>query len=328
MEEQSSDSVKGPEASDIEPKVKIQLSKGAILTLIVGGAVVWSLLLLYLLGAGIGLYALNWRFGWVTATTKVVPYPAAWVNVEPITFAELFRQKGHILKFFRQTGSKVPDEKVLEQRALELLIREKVVEKLCTQYGIRVNKEELEKTLNQLYEENGGKESFEEILWQFYGFKPPEIRELVRYSLKQEKLMNYFEEHLRKKVHLAHILLPASEEQKAKEVLKLAKKGKDFAQLAKQYSVDNKTKQKSGDLGYFASDELVKVIAKDKIVERKKIEEFKNKVWSAQTGAVVLFRGDRGWQIVKVLDFRGSEDKDFDAWLQSQINQSFVLRFI
>jgi len=310
----------------VEPKVKIQLSKKGFFTILIALTTLWSLFLIYLVVVGIGLYALNWRSIWVKKTTAVIPYPAAWVNVEPITFSKLFQQKTHIVQFFRQTGSQLPDDKDLEQRTLDLLIREKVVEKLAVVYNLRVGQEELDKALNQLYEENGGQKSFEEILWQFYGFTPTEIKNLVRFSLKQEKLINYYEDNLRKKVHLAHILL--SEENKAKEIASQAKKGADFSELAKKNSTDKETKTKGGDLGYFAPDELVRVIAKDKTADKKQLEDFKKKVWSAKENSVLVFHTNRGWQVVKVLDFRGTEDREFDDWLQDQIEQSFVLRFI
>jgi len=313
-------------ALSAEPKVKIQLSKKGFFTILIALITLWSLFLIYLVVVGIGLYALNWRSTWVKKTTAVIPYPAAWVNVEPITFSELFQQKTHIVQFFRQTGSQLPDDKDLEQRTLDLLIREKVIEKLAVVYNLRVGQEELDKALNQLYEENGGQKSFEEILWQFYGFTPTEIKNLVRFSLKQEKLINYYEDNLRKKVHLAHILL--SEENKAKEIASQAKKGADFSELAKKNSTDKETKTKGGDLGYFAPDELVRVIAKDKTADKKQLEDFKKKVWSAKENSVLVFHTNRGWQVVKVLDFRGTEDREFDDWLQDQIEQSFVLRFI
>jgi peptidyl-prolyl cis-trans isomerase D len=73
-----------------------------------------------------------------------------------------------------------------------------------------------------------------------------------------------------KKVHARHILFPISEKAKtaeiqeildrAKKVLDLARKGDNFAELARKYSEDS-TAAKGGDLGYFKSDDMVKPFA-------------------------------------------------------------------
>jgi peptidyl-prolyl cis-trans isomerase D len=73
-----------------------------------------------------------------------------------------------------------------------------------------------------------------------------------------------------KKVHARHILFRISEKAKtaeiqeildrANKVLDLARKGDDFAELARKYSEDS-TAAKGGDLGYFKSDDMVKPFA-------------------------------------------------------------------
>lgn len=73
-----------------------------------------------------------------------------------------------------------------------------------------------------------------------------------------------------KKVHARHILFRISEKAKtaeiqeildrAKKVLDLARKGDNFAELARKYSEDS-TASKGGDLGYFKSGDMVKPFA-------------------------------------------------------------------
>ena len=84
------------------------------------------------------------------------------------------------------------------------------------------------------------------------------------YQLNQE---NYREPQ---KVRARHILFRISEKAKtaeiqktldrAKKVLELARRGDNFAELARQYSEDS-TAAKGGDLGYFKSDDMVKPFA-------------------------------------------------------------------
>jgi len=280
---------------------------------------------IYLAIVGIGLYFFNWRAGFVKVTAQIVPYPAAWVNIFPISFSEVFREKAHAMKFYQQTGSPLPQEDVLEKKTIDILIRHKMIQNLVSKYHLSVSNDEVKKTLDKLYEENGGKQSFEEILWQFYGYRPKEIYNLVVLSLMQEKLIAHFEDNILKKVHLAHILV--QDETQAKNLLKQAKE-KDFSLLAKNNSLDKQTKDKNGELGYFAQDELVKVILKDKSVDKKLLNNFIDKVWKAKQGEVFIFHTDRGWQVIKVLDFKGQEEREFEDWFSEQVNKALVFHFV
>ncbi len=310
------------EETSISAKVDVARLKK---TLLFSGIILATLLVVYLLVVGVGLYVFRWRGNWVKWTAKVFPYPAGWVRIYPITFAEVFREVGHAQKFYQQTGGMAPSEAELEAKAIDTLLRFKLVEVLSAQYHLRVQPEEVQKTLNQLYEENGGKESFEEIVWQFYGLRPAEVKRLIFLTLLEEKLYRYFEDNLRRKIHLAHILI--QDEKQAKKVFKLAEK-QDFSALAKKYSKDKNTKEKGGELGYFAPDELASVIAKGKELDRKLYLDFKKKVWGAKEGKVFLFHTPRGWQIIKVLGYRGEVDKKYEEWFKEKQSEGLILKFI
>jgi peptidyl-prolyl cis-trans isomerase D len=114
------------------------------------------------------------------------------------------------------------------------------------------------------------------------------------YQLRQE---NYREP---KKVRARHILFRISEKaktaeiqetlDKAKEVLELARKGDNFAELARKYSEDS-TAAKGGDLGYFKSGDMVK--------------PFADSAFSLQKGEISdLVRTRFGIHIIKVEDIK------------------------
>jgi len=280
-----------------------------------------SLAVFYIIIVGVGLYFLGWRMNFVKRTARVIPYPAAWVNIFPILFGEVFKEEAHTMRFYQQTASSLPQEKVLEKNTLELLVKYKLLQKLSSEYHLSVSPSELRDTLKKLYEENGGQKSFEEILYQFYGYTPSEINNLVYLSLMQGKLTSYFEDNILKKVHLAHILV--EDEGKAKKIFERAKK-EDFSKLAKEFSKDKDTKDKGGDLGFFAYEDLGEVIVKGESLDRKLYSDFRKKIWSAKDSDIFLFHTDRGWQIIKVLGFKGTEEKNLDEWFQDKVKKTKI----
>lgn len=87
--------------------------------------------------------------------------------------------------------------------------------------------------------------------------------------------------------------------QKAEDVLKQAKKGANFEDLAKKYSEDPGTKEKGGQLGW--------------IVQGQTVPEFEKAAFSLPKGSVSdLVRTQYGFHIIKVLDKETAHTKSFD----------------
>jgi peptidyl-prolyl cis-trans isomerase D len=110
------------------------------------------------------------------------------------------------------------------------------------------------------------------------------------------------------RVHVEHILFmtvgkPDAEvdeiKKKAEDVLKQAKKGAKFEDLAKKYSEDPGTKDKGGDLGF--------------IVQGQTVPEFEKVAFSLQPGSVSdLVKTQYGFHIIKVLAKETAHTKPFD----------------
>jgi parvulin-like peptidyl-prolyl isomerase len=96
-------------------------------------------------------------------------------------------------------------------------------------------------------------------------------------------------------VRTSHILIPAggTEEQdalakkRAESILARAKKGEDFARLAKEFSTDASA-SRGGDVGFNAKDQL--------------IPEFGQAAFSLPIGGVRLVKSEAGYHIIKVTD--------------------------
>ena len=120
-----------------------------------------------------------------------------------------------------------------------------------------------------------------------------------------------------KKVHARHILFRISENAKtaeiqeildrAKKVLDLARKGDNFADLARKYS-DDSTASKGGDLGYFKSGDMVK--------------PFADSAFSLKKGEISdLVRTRFGVHIIKVEDIKEESVKPLAA-VKETVRQS------
>jgi len=110
------------------------------------------------------------------------------------------------------------------------------------------------------------------------------------------------------RVHVEHILFKtvgmtdaevAEVRKKAEDVLKQAKHGANFEDLAKKYSEDDATKAKGGDLGW--------------IVEGQTVPEFQQAAFSLPKGAISdLVKTQYGFHIIKVLDHENAHTKSFE----------------
>src|SRR6266478_561427 len=155
-------------------------------------------------------------------------------------------------------------------------------------------------------------------------FQVPEKR-IVRYGLidlnqlrqtaqlSDDELKAQYQQNIQRyqvpnRVHVEHILLMTVgktdaevEEirQKAKDILKQAKKGAKFEDLAKKYSEDPGTKDKGGDLGW--------------LTQGQTVPEFEKTAFGLEKGKMSdLVKTQYGFHIIKVLDKETAHTKPFD----------------
>ncbi len=158
-----------------------------------------------------------------------------------------------------------------------------------------------------------------EVKASYLLFDPDDYKDSV--SISDEKLMEYYgdapEEFVTPAtVHARHILIKTKSDDDSKtldetreqalKISKIAKTGKDFAELAKEYS-QGPTRDKGGDLGTFGKKDMV--------------APFSDRAFSMQAGDVSdPVRTRFGWHIIKVekvnkesvLSFEDAKDKIYD----------------
>ncbi len=131
-------------------------------------------------------------------------------------------------------------------------------------------------------------------------------------NISQDEIRSYYDQHidsykLPDRAHVAHILFKTvgktdaeAEEirKKAEDVLKKAKGGANFGDLAKQYSEDT-TKDKGGDL--------------DWIVRGQTVPEFEQAAFTLPTGSISdLVKTQYGFHIIKVIDRQAARTQTMD----------------
>jgi peptidyl-prolyl cis-trans isomerase D len=138
-----------------------------------------------------------------------------------------------------------------------------------------------------------------------------QIRQNVQVSddeLKVQYQQDLQQYQVPNRVHVDHILLMTvgktdaeveEVRQKAEDVLKQAKKGGNFEDLAKKYSEDPGTKDKGGDLGW--------------ITQGQTVPEFEKAAFTLPKGSISdLVKTQYGFHIIKILDKETAHTKTFD----------------
>nr|WP_303874616.1 peptidylprolyl isomerase [Tepidanaerobacter acetatoxydans] len=130
------------------------------------------------------------------------------------------------------------------------------------------------------------------------------IEKLLGPSIKIEEneIKSYFDANkesfdTKEQVKASHILVDS--EDKAKEVKTKLLNGEDFAELAKNYSIDTANNQRGGELGFFARGEMV--------------PEFENVAFSLEVGEISEpVKTDFGYHIIKVEDKKQAKEAMYE----------------
>ncbi len=143
----------------------------------------------------------------------------------------------------------VSQNKELRARFLDNLVTKRMLIKTAQKSGIKEDpemKRKIEEFKNEL------------ILDKYLKSKLGNIK------VNDDEAKAYYEKHkdeftTPKEVRARHILVKTQKE--AEKIYQELKKGADFAQLAKKYSIDKASAQKGGELGFFTQGDMVKAFS-------------------------------------------------------------------
>ncbi|HIP87985.1 MAG TPA: hypothetical protein EYH27_06075 [Anaerolineales bacterium] len=258
---------------------------------------------------------------------------AARVNGQPVYLVDYERQVARYEAAMISSGVDLSTEEgqaqllQLRQEVLTGLIEQVLVEQAAAREGITVSDEEVEAALAQLIEEVGGEEAFQQQLEQ-NGLTWEEVREGQRATMLYQKVFEWVTASVpatAEHVHARHILVDTREE--AEQLLAQLQAGADFAELARQYSQDESSRETGGDLGWFPRGVLLAT----------EVEEAAFRLQAGQISPVV--QSPFGYHIIQVLErdpdrplspenLQLIKSRVFQEWLENLWAEAQIERFV
>jgi foldase protein PrsA len=196
---------------------------------------------------------------------------------------------------------------------VEQLIADKIVASEAKKQKITISDEELNKEVDKLKESYGGEEVFNQVLASNNTTVDVLKEDLKNYltmrkliepqiEITDEELKTYFDENKdslgeAEQVKASHILV--EDEETAKEIKQKLADGADFADLAKEYSTDEGSKENGGELGFFPRGTMV--------------TEFEDVAFSLPKNEISEpVKSDYGYHIIKVEEKKEAKEANFD----------------
>ena len=204
---------------------------------------------------------------------------------------------------------------------LDQMIDIEAVTQQAKKDGLAPSKEEVDKAFDELKKNIDADEAYKKAL-QEKGIDDTYLRQQQEQDLTiqnykenfdknvkitDEEMQKYYDEHkkdyYKDEVKASHILISTVDDngkelseakkkeakKKAEEVLKKAKSGEEFSELAKEYSDDKGSAENGGDLGYFTKGQMV--------------QPFEEAAFSLKPGEISgIVESEYGYHIIKVYD--------------------------
>ncbi len=257
---------------------------------------------------------------------------AAKVNGQPIPLALYQRQTAQEQATLVAQGLDINSAngkealKGLQQQVLGQLIDNALVEQLAKQENVTVTDQDVNSRIQQMIDDAGGRSKFDD--WLKSTSTPlDDLCIQIRSSMFGEVMLTRVTANLPTKVeqvHAAQILLATQAD--ANTVLAQLKAGKKFADLAKQYSKDETSRDNGGELGWFPRG-----------MWPPEFEAVAFQLQPGQTSDVVSTA--LGFHIIQVLghesarelspdQLQNQKQQAFLAWLDARRNQAQIERLI
>ena len=255
--------------------------------------------------------------------------PVATVDGEKISKAQLDEAFDKAVQMTGVNAADLTSEQKMEgyRQILDELITEKLVSKAAA--GVTVPQSEVDAQITKIKAQFPSEEDFSKQL-ATVGQSPEQLGEMVRKMLQQQQWLeseiagktevtdeeakkfyeaNKAEFEQPETVKASHILFRVNKEdseevvnkklEQAKTAEERAKKGEDFATLAKELSEEPGAKESAGDLGFFPKDRMV--------------PEFASAAFSQKVGDISdPVRTQFGWHIIKVTDKKAAGTLPYD----------------
>jgi foldase protein PrsA len=136
-------------------------------------------------------------------------------------------------------------------QALDAMINQTIVRQAAQRQKITVTDAEVDRRMLQVKSMFRTPEMYQQMLRES-GMTEPQHREQVRFTMLSEKIVAKVDPVTDADLELARArVIVVGTDEEAKALVKTLKAGADFVQTARQKSLDKRTGQAGGDLGYF-----------------------------------------------------------------------------
>lgn len=265
----------------------------------------------------VAIYGFKTKDSVTSAVAKIIPYPAVFTASGIVTVSNYWNEKNYIEHFYASTQQASMDSAELSKQILQQEAENQIIKKEAITFKIGVTKKDVDDSMQQIFDNNGGQAEVEKALKDLYGLSVDQFKSLVETQLLRDKISKDVIKH----VTVRHILIRleenASQEQidaaktKTESILNEIKNGLSFEDAAKKYSEDVGSNQDGGLLAAFARGDMVK--------------EFEDVAFSTKAGDMSEpFRTSFGWHVLKVESNSGYVDQSFDNWISTLMKQNYV----
>ncbi len=192
----------------------------------------------------LNLYKIQSTSPFVYQVTKVLPLPVARVGGKFIPYENyLFELRRYITYYESQESVDFNTEQGKLQladqkkKALEKVVTQAYIEKVAREKNITVSQKEIDEQIETLRQQNrlgNDNKVFEDVLKDYWGWSVNDFRRSIADELLAQKVLQS---------------LDTTTRTKAEAALAEIKAGKNFADVAKQYSDDVATKDRGGEIG-------------------------------------------------------------------------------
>lgn len=241
-------------------------------------------------------------------TAEIKELLAARVNGEPILLRDYQKQVAEWETAFVNQNEQLDEadkQSMLTQgrrQVLDVMIEQALIEQAAAREGVQVSDAELEQAIARDIEENGGQAKFDAWLeannWTYQEYKARQRSMMISFMMFERVTRNVPTQA--EQVHARHILV--GDPAKADEILEQLQSGTDFAQLARQHSLDPSTQESGGDLGFFPRGTLV-------------VPEVEEAAFSLSVGQISpVISSPMGYHIVQVEERVQDKPLTEEAW--------------
>jgi peptidyl-prolyl cis-trans isomerase SurA len=252
----------------------------------------------------------------LVAHAKVFDKVAVKINTEIVTLSLVEERAALLRQKYARSPVVIPEEELLKE-ALNLIVDERLMLQEAKKLGFIVEEGSIDAAMKDIAQKNGLQEEQLEQMLEREGRSLSSYRNHIRdqiivskitrfeisnrVKVSDKEVNQYYRAHQKEfwedgRVRARHILFIAkrssseanrkSKLQQAKKVLTMIRKGKDFAELAMEYSEDVSASD-GGDVGY--------------VVRGKMVREFEEAVFGLKPGQISgIVETEYGYHIIKV----------------------------